>query len=567
MTKIDAQKINLMQLFSSNFQFKIPNFQRPFSWKKDNFDKLFDSIYNAFESGQEEYFLGSIILQKQDKYANSYYIIDGQQRLVSLVVLLAVIRDKTRDEKTRDEIQDSLYQKEVEIKNLPAVPKIEMWEDLTSIENYIYKKGETCNYKRIKWKDKKDPKYSLYEAIDTFIQKYEEKFAENEKILKNFLVYLFKNVYVVCISTESLPYAIQLFRVLNTTGLPLTTADILKADNLAEIEEKERNEYSKKWREIEKRLGRENLERVIEFIRTMKLKTKAKKSLYEEYNELIFNKVLKKGKEFIEYLEKISNIYTDIILEPNELKIDSKYKAIVGLMRDYIPFDDWIPPLIAFYEKFKDYQNGRRGVNEFLYQFLVNLERKTVVEWVLGFSFTKRIESLNEVITIIEKEKDPEKIINKLDISKDEKTKTEFKMEIESSNFYYENFAKYLLLRIELEEWDLENYRGYNGKITIEHILPQNPAENSEWTKLFTEEMRKEMTDKIGNLVLLGMRKNSKAQNYDFKKKKEIYFFKGGRTPFRITNEIEKIDTWDEKSLKQRQEKMVQKLLEIYFAS
>jgi len=65
-----------------------------------------------------------------------------------------------------------------------------------------------------------------------------------------------------------------------------------------------------------------------------------------------------------------------------------------------------------------------------------------------------------------------------------------------------------------MERWELENFPGYPGTITVEHILPRNPPENSEWVKLFTEEERDEWTDKLGNLVLLSRRKNSRAQNY-----------------------------------------------------
>jgi len=562
MAEIKAEKVEIGKLFSENYQFKIPNFQRPFSWKRDNFDKLFGSIYDAFVNNQDEYFLGSIILQEQDDF---YYIIDGQQRLLSVAVLLAVIRDKINNQKIKEEIQDSLFQKEVVTKNKPAIARIKLWEDLTSLEDYIYKERGTEKYKNITYKDKKDPKYSLYEAIDIFLQKYNENF-QNDEDAQNFVKYLFNKVYVVRISTKSLPYAIQLFNVLNTSGLPLTTADILKAVNLSEISEEERDKYSKKWRDIENDIGREEIEKVIEFIRTMKLKTKAKKSIYEEYNELIFKKsLIEKGIKFIEYLEKISNIYSKIVLNANDLKINSKYKLLIKLMKDFIPFDDWVPPLLAFYEKFENYQKNGKSINDFLFDFLINLEKKTVIEWVIGYTFTKRIQSLNEIVKIVEEESEPQNIINKVNPIKDNELKTKFKEKINSRDFYDENFAKYILLRIDLEEWDPENFSGYQGTITIEHILPQNPSKDSEWVKVFTNEERDEWTNKIGNLVLLGKRKNSKAKNYNFKRKKEVYFFREGITPFKITNELYEIDKWDIEALKQRQEKLIQRLLELYF--
>jgi len=57
---------------------------------------------------------------------------------------------------------------------------------------------------------------------------------------------------------------------------------------------------------------------------------------------------------------------------------------------------------------------------------------------------------------------------------------SKFEEGINSRDFYHESYAKYLLLRIEFEKVDQENFQGYGGVITIEHILPQNSPEYSE---------------------------------------------------------------------------------------
>ncbi|MBC7334267.1 MAG: HNH endonuclease, partial [Actinobacteria bacterium] len=108
---------------------------------------------------------------------------------------------------------------------------------------------------------------------------------------------------------------------------------------------------------------------------------------------------------------------------------------------------------------------------------------------------------------------------------------------------------------------------GYEGIITIEHVLPQEPAEESEWCKNFTEDERNEWTNKIGNLILLSRRKNSRARNFDFKRKKEAYFFRDGVPPFRITQELEEYEEWSLSVLKSRQEKLVKEIIKIYFGT
>jgi hypothetical protein len=80
---------------------------------------------------------------------------------------------------------------------------------------------------------------------------------------------------------------------------------------------------------------------------------------------------------------------------------------------------------------------------------------------------------------------------------------------------------------------------------------------------LFNENERKEWTHKLGNLVLLSGMKNSKAQNFEFAKKKEAYF-KGKCTSFKITQELEKTDKWTKTEAEARHKKIVQDAKNIF---
>ena len=63
-SKIEAKEILLANLFSENYVFQMPLYQRTFRWSKDNFEQLFEDITDAMESKEEQYFLGSIILHQ-----------------------------------------------------------------------------------------------------------------------------------------------------------------------------------------------------------------------------------------------------------------------------------------------------------------------------------------------------------------------------------------------------------------------------------------------------------------------------------------------------------------------
>jgi hypothetical protein len=93
-----------------------------------------------------------------------------------------------------------------------------------------------------------------------------------------------------------------------------------------------------------------------------------------------------------------------------------------------------------------------------------------------------------------------------------------------SGNIYGRRAARYVLLKLDLL------YHGHTTKpdtpemISIEHILPQTPPLLSQWRKDFSDDQRMELTDKLGNLVLISRRKNSAQSNKDYKDKKEKYF-------------------------------------------
>ena len=139
---------------------------------------------------------------------------------------------------------------------------------------------------------------------------------------------------------------------------------------------------------------------------------------------------------------------------------------------------------------------------------------------------------------------------------------------LDSNQFYRLHggkFARYVLLRLDMTYWDLENFPGYPGTITVEHILPRNPSPDSEWLRKFTQEEIQELVDKLGNLALLSRRKNSKASNYDFKKKIDVYF-KVETIPFRITQQLREYEEWTPETLIKRHNELLDKSKEVYLS-
>lgn len=562
--RIEAKETPLVYLFS-NFTFRIPDYQRPFSWNDDNFDDLFEDVSNAMDTDIEQYFIGSILLQKIDK--NSYEIVDGQQRLTALTILLAVIRDKTLDSESQRDIQELIYQKKKTFSESPSVRRITPWDELIDLfDGYIYTIGGTKKFLddnldgKIKSVDQNDPRYHIYEAI----KKFDVKLSDGLDI-KQFLKYLLNKVYTVYIMTSSRTSAFHLFNVLNSRGLPLETSDLLKSENLGAIQDTiTRDKYSRIWRDLEEELGRGELSNVIAFIRTIITKEKAKIGMYDEYQQIFKNGTLVKGTKFFDYLKKTADVYNDKILEAkldsSDARISNEYRVTIRSMKRFIPYSDWIPTLLAYQLKFDSDNN--------LLPFLKKLEKKTILEWIVGYSPTERITSFNRIIKLIDEYDNSKEVIEKIELLSGSEIERQFVDKLDNTQFYSiygGKLAKYLLLRIDTTFWDIESFHGYDGPITVEHVLPQKPSLDSEWTRNFSDDEREEWTSKLGNLVLLSGRKNSKARNYEFIIKKETYFGKKG-TAFQITRKLQEVPDWNIEALRSRHEEMIQITKDLYLS-
>lgn len=552
---IKVDEINLEHLFSTDFWFNIPNYQRPYVWGEDNINDLLDDIVYAFENNSEDkYFLGSLVLQ--NKGNNEYDILDGQQRLTTICLILTSLRDEITREEIKNNIQNYLYKEKDFIKKIEDKPKLNFeirGEVQEFFNNYVIRKDGTKEFEEYKNENKNISIFNMKKAIRVikiFIENYfnkNENKIEDEEIL-NFITFIMGKLIFAYVCSDSREQAFRLFTILNNRGVPLTTGDILKSLNLKEIlNENEKNVYAKMWEELERKFD-DKFDRFLNFIRTIKLKEKARKNLLEEFEEKIYkNKLIRYGKETFDYIKNTADNYDKIIsFEFNTDNISNEYRNLVTIMKVGFNSEDWIPPLLFYYEKFK--VNG-------LVQFTKLLDNKFMGDWINRETPTKRLESMNKILKYIENTDNYLEILENKTLFEFDKEK--FLKEIDGEVFG-QRYCKYLLLKIEYLKLDRDTsdmmYINDYKNISIEHILPQNPKDSSEWKKIFTEDERKEWTNKIGNLMLLTKRKNSQLSNLEFKDKK-IKYSEKNLTIFPSTNDIYlKSDEWNTKTLLKRQE-------------
>lgn len=546
MSVIIGEKISLKKLFSDEFFFTIPEYQRPYSWDQENCEQLFDDIYES--NRDNEYFLGTIILQELEGIGTGkkYAIIDGQQRITTLQILLACLRDRVTDTQFKNSNQDKIFQKENLADGIPEKVRIEVKESLF-FRKYIQQENGTVEIKNA------DPKNSAQENMVKAVNIFKDKLLNLTQLqIQSLIQHISQRCIVIYIATKDFEDAFKLFTIVNDRGLQLRRVDILKATNLSPsvINESDLNKYAALWEQIEEDLGTELFEKLISYIRTIEVKEKAKDDILKEYENLIFskNKILK-GKDFIEYLDNYKAIYEKLLLDKDVLKGDSReleYTNLLNIMIDFLPSTDWIPPILCYYKRFKE---------DKILEFIKALERKFVADWVLGVTSTKRVVNMNSILRKIEMSNKPGEVIESEVMGFDIKI---FRDKI-NGDIYGESYCKYLLLKLEYLESEHNIERKYST-ISVEHVLPQSINDKSPWRNCFSEEECLNWKHKIANLILLSKRKNSSASNYEFKNKKEKYF-KGRISDFSRSQKILTYTEWTCEVLEKRQEDIIKLLV------
>lgn len=573
-TEIKCEKKVIREIF--NMWYCIPDYQRAYVWDTDQVRDLLDDTISAYRENKEaQYFLGSMVLKINEKSENNvsyteYELLDGQQRITTVFLILACMRDMLTDyPQYQNSLAGFVYQAEDAILQQPERMRIifNIRSDVRDFVNeHIKPLHGTCDDALLKEKmQAKDVNISIRNMANAMLVAH-EFLEENKSDIIGYLSYFLNKVLMIYVATEELQDAFQLFTVLNNRGVKLSSSDILKAENLKELSAADRTFWATRWEEMETYFG-EDFDKFLSHIRTILVKKKQTTTLLKEFDEFVYSNqeydrtqkkyvprtpILRRGRDTFELLYSYYHTYQEVFdTDHSVVTGDYEITNYLKLMETGFGADYWIAPVLDYYRKYR-----RRG----FVAFLKALDRKLSADWITAATPTVRMENVNAILREIEASQDSAVLLQSkaFDINKND-----FERVI-NGDIYGRSFAKYLLLKLDLI------YRGSSTPMipqaiaSIEHILPRNPSADSQWVKDFSAAEREEWTNKLGNLVLISRRKNTSQGNRDYVEKKEKYFEKNIEMFPNSIRIYQNYPEWKLSDLKKNHSDVVTELLNVY---
>lgn len=545
--KITGKEYPLSKIFSADFEYHIPGYQRPYAWTEEETGILFDDLYEFFQTeAVDNYFLGSIVLIKDENkpYAD---VIDGQQRLTTLSILFSVMANSFHTEAYRNNCKKYLQEEGNILEGIAAQPRIFLrdWD-----QDFFSKYIQDIQLDALVQIDPvtldTEAKRHIQKNCTVLREKFSEVFNDENDLLK-FTQFILTRCFLVVVSTPNQESAFRVFSVMNSRGLDLLPTDIIKSMTIGKLPKDEEQKYTEKWEELENLTGRDGFNEVFTHARTIFAKERPKKNLLDEFKEYVIKQTSPKSL-VDEYLIPYTEAY--VCLKNCDFSSTQNAEEINELLLwlNKTNNHDWMPPAIKF---LTDHKND----SVYILWFIRKLERLASYLLVTAKDVNQRMERYKWIL--VEMESRPDNNLT-APLENIELTDWEKQQFIDALNGeIYSMTAKrrnYIIQR--LDSFLSDGGATYNTKLfTIEHVLPQHPSADSEWMKLWPDtQTQRFWLNKIANLVPLTRQRNSAAQNYDFNTKKIKYFqSKNGTSSYTLTTQVINIAAWTPEVVEARQ--------------
>ena len=572
--KLDAKQMSLASLISSSrYGFSVPDFQRNYSWTGQQLEQFWADVTSLAEDKFPDHFLGPIVLLNSE---NRKPIIDGQQRITTLVVLAGLIRDKfvedfgdpkyevlgttqvysnrINDFLFLNDLQTPFFQSNYQIKSI--------------LEAYVIRSPKSDLRKRFGVKnDKLSPhdkraaknlinaQSVLSKKLDDWLDEYSTVRENQVTRLSELVTAMKEGIQFLTIEVENEEDAFTIFETLNERGLKLSPADLIKSYILRKVLEENskanRDDIIDIWDEIMENLGDYDLTSFLRhYLLTIHNESIQKKVIFHKIKNEI--EPLEKSVKPVSPRKKLDDLRTAALtyaqlLPDSPATVENKQIEVSLKKLDMISDNHRIFLLKVFLSNFE---------NDDDLLFAIRSVEILVFRWIICGENAQVLENHLQIAAHKVKNKDRESLQQAcqylISVSPSDET---FRQALLTKSFRDSRLQAYALRTLNLGITGSE-VTTERKEVSVEHIAPQKPADEVWFMKVAKKELEPEDSEdtptyenyvnKWGNLTILESKLNSIVQNNLWDLKKEGVGTKKGyrNSTVATTSELLVVQDW-----------------------
>lgn len=553
----NTSNVTLRQLFGNGLTYRVPPFQRDYSWTEDEWDDLWLDILALFRGdGEPAHYMGYLVLQSSD--AKRFDIIDGQQRITTLSVMilagLAYLReliDAGLDAENNLRRQEQLrngYIGYLDPVSLVSRSKLEL-----NRHNDRFYQTYLAPLERPPQRGLNASEHLLRKAFFWFQERIGARAGKDEESgrrLAAFIDGLVDKLFFTVITVTDELNAFTVFETLNARGVRLSSTDLLKnylfsVVSASGTHETELKALEERWERVVGLLGGESFPEFLRVFWNSRNRLVRKADLFKAIRGRV--KTRDAAFALLRDLDRSAETYaalrdpSDPMWRPEERR--SLEQLLMFNVRQPMAM------LMACHQRFFDDRRDAFtrilravAVISFRYNVICNLhpqEQERLygdIAWKISegaYSEVRRIlNALSEVY--------PD----------DERFKAAFiDKELRTTNSRNKKVVRYILFAIEKQRSG-QDFEFESAVYGLEHILPEHPSE--EWSHIGESEQER-LIYRIGNMTPLETARNRDLGNGDYASKRAVY----AQSDFQITRAVaDHYDTWDERKIESRQRRL-----------
>lgn len=534
---ISVQVIPLKDLFSDAFHFRLPYFQRAYAWQTGEVGRLLSDITEAMRAGQRGYLLGKLVVAKK-KGQPETALVDGHQRVMSLTLLFAVLRDIESDPQVQERLHGFIRGADVRLSPQEAMAAIS--------DRYVQAPGATAI----------EPEEDLALLSET-----ERNIVENRNYLRAELTsaqyppdvrralvaFLAERCCVIVSSVEDEDEAWAFLRTEEETRVDFTKSDRAKFSLLSIIPADDRRECQAIWEASEAMLGATDLHALLGHLRTLKRRRSSGKPVEIDLAESYTFNVPGAGIAFFRNKLRPAAERMSALRRPGggEGGVNPEIAALAERLR-WIDAQLWVPAALLWLDT-------PREAAETL-AFFKGLERLVWMMKIAGFDPTKQTSRILNLLGEIDRIGTAAGM-SALDVNRELREKAI--ANLRSPSFDAKHYSGRVLRRISIA---LGQDPGPvdPAAVTIEHVLPRAFTPRSAWREAFpTAQSVKLYAHRLGNLTFLSPAENQRADTFDWDAKRPIL----AGSPFLISQKLATASAWTPATILARTEELIGVLL------